>query len=133
LLELYRQRGEAGDQLGGWLFQAGLPLERALFDALSDALPGAVFGEHPVSMVQAEQLAAQGITLCWQEGLKLNCRGKRLRVLQIHQRPDLRALKQTVEEQCAAGVELLLLVVPPNSQIPPPMRELQTFVNLFNG
>ncbi len=133
LLELARQQKGADSHLGGWVFQSGLVLEHGLWEALSECLPGAAYGQRPVSTLQAEVLAAQGITLCWQEGVKLNCRGKRLRILQIRQRPDLRTLRQTVEEQCAAGVEQLLILVEPEPQTLPHLRELQTFINLFNG
>lgn len=133
LLELARQRNAGDSHLGGWMFQSGLILEHDLFAALSDCLPGAAYGQLPVSTLQAELLAAQGITLCWQEGIKLNCRGKRLRILQIRQRPDLRALRRTVEEQCAAGVEQMLILVEPDPHTLPSMRELRIFINLFNG
>jgi hypothetical protein len=132
LLELAAKHGR-GSHLAGWLFQAGAPLEREMFAALARSLPGACFGQRPVGSDQAEQLAAQGITLCWQDELALNCRGRGLRVLQIHQRPDLRSLRRTVEEQCAAGVEFLLLLVEPDPQTLLHMRELQTFTSLFNG
>lgn len=133
LLELAGQHGSADGHLAGWLFQAGLILEHGVFEALSRCLPGAAYGQRPVPTLQAEQLAAQGITLCWQEGISLNCRGKGLRVLQIRQRPDLRALRRTVEEQLGAGVEHLLLLVEPNPLTLPALRELQTFTTLFNG
>lgn len=134
LLELVsRQAPPHGERLGGWVFQAGLILEPAIFDALASCLPGAAYGERPVSVQQAEQLAAQGITLCWQEGMKLNCRGRRLRVLCIPQPPDLRQLHQAVEEQRAAGVEQLLLVVEPDPKAQSTLRQLQTFLNLVNS
>ncbi len=133
LLELARQQDLAAGHLAGWLFQSGLMLEHELFETLSSCLPGAAYGDRPVSTVQAEQLAAQGITLCWQENLKLNCRGRRLRVLQINQSPDLRVLRSMVDEQWTAGVEQLLFLVKPDLQAFPTFRELQTFVELFNG
>lgn len=133
LLELTRQLDAAAGHLGGWVFRSGLMLEHGLFEALSARLPGAAYGERPVSTVQAEQLAALGITLCWQEEVKLNCRGKRLRVLQISQQPDLRALRKMVDEQYAAGVEQLLFLVEPDLEAQRVLRELQTFINLFNS
>lgn len=133
LLELVLQQKRGGGRLAGWLFQAGLNLEHELFEALSRCLPGAAYGQRPVSVLQAEQLAAQGITLCWQEGMELNCRGKGLRVLQIRAQPDMRTLRRIVEEQSAAGVEHLLLLVEPNPMTIPLMRELQTFTDLING
>jgi hypothetical protein len=133
LLELASKHGGADSHLAGWLIPSGLILEHDLIDALSRSLPGAGYGQRPVGSDQAEQLAAQGITLCWQDELALNCRGRGLRVLQIHQAPDLRALRRTVEEQCTAGVEHLLLLVEPNPQTVPALRTLQTFTRLFNG
>ena len=133
LLELASQQGKGDSHIGGWLFQSGVILEHDLLSALLRWLPGAAYGQRPVPMLQAEQLAAQGITLCWQEDLLLNCRGRRLRVLQITQRPDLRALRRTAEEQSSAGVEQLLFLVEPNPQTLPILRELQTFVELFNS
>lgn len=134
LLELVSQlTPPVGEHLGGWLFHPGLMLEPVVFDALSKGLVGAAYGERPIPAQQAERLAAQGITLCWQEGMQLNCRGWRLRVMRIRQRPDLRLLRQTVEEQSAAGVEQLLLIVDPGPQTPAPLQELQTFIELVNG
>ena len=133
LLELASLPGKHDSHIGGWLFQSGLILETELFETLSSNLPGAAYGEHPVSTVQAEQLAAQGITLCWQQELALNCRGRGLRVLKISQRPELRVLRRTVEEQCAAGVGHLLLLIEPNPQTMPVLRDLQTFASLLNG
>ncbi len=133
LLELARQQDESRSHIGGWMFQSGLILEHELFEALSDCLPGAAYGQRPVSTLQAELLAAQGITLCWQEGVKLNCRGRRLRILQIRQRPDMRALRRTLEEQYAAGVDRLLIFVVPDPQTFPLLQELRTFIELYNG
>ena len=133
LLELASQQGESDGQLAGWVFKSGLMLEHGLFEALSGCLPGAAYGQHPVSAVQAEQLAAQGITLCWQDEAVLNCRGRGLRVLQISQRPDMRALRRTIEEQHAAGVERLLLLIEPNPQTLSAIRDLQTFTTLLSS
>lgn len=133
LLELVSQHGRADGHLAGWLFQAGLSLEHELFEALSRRLPGAAYGQRPVPALQSEQLAAQGVTLCWQEEAVLNCRGKGLRVLQIRERPDLRALRRIIDEQSAAGVEHLLLLVEPNPVTIPALRELLTFTSLLNG
>lgn len=133
LLELASQEREVADHLGGWLFQSGLILERELFEVLSNCLPGAGYGRRPVPALQAELLASQGVTLCWQEEVALNCRGTGLRVLEISQRPDLRALRRTVDEQYAAGVEQLLLLLQPNAQTLPALQELHTFTTLLNG
>ncbi len=133
LLELAAQQTTVNTHLGGWIFKSGLGVESELFEALVDCLPGAVYGDRPVSTVQAERLAALGITLCWQENIKLHCREKGLRILQITQRPDLRSLRITIEEQSAANVQQLLLMVEPNPQTVPFFRELQTFLNLLSG
>lgn len=134
LLELAsRHGGGANSHLGGWLFQSGLQLEHELVEALSNCLPGACYGPRPVGADQAEWLAAQGVTLCWQDEMVLNCRGRGLRVLQIRERPDMRALRRSVEEQSGAGVEQLLLLVEPNPDTLPLLRDLQTFTTLLNG
>lgn len=133
LLELAERQDTTDNHLGGWLIQSGIILEHEMFEALSDSLPGAVYGQRPVSTQQAEQLSAQGITLCWQDEMKLNCRGRWLRVLQISHPPDLRILRKTIEEQYIAGVELLLILVKPGPHVSQHMRELQTLINLLNS
>ncbi len=53
--------------------------------------------------------------------------------MQIRERPDLRALRRIIDEQSAAGVEHLLLLVEPNPMTIPALRELLTFTSLLNG
>jgi hypothetical protein len=133
LLELLSQADNGQGLLAGWLFRTGLKLEYGLFQALAAKLPGAAYGKSPLPTVQAEQLAAEGITLCWQDGEQLNCRGNGLRVLQITSYPDLRTLRQTVEEQAAEGVGRLLLLLKPRAATPAQMHDLLTFITLLSG
>lgn len=133
LLELLEQGSHGPGQLSGWLFHSGVRLEHGLLLALTALLPGAVFGEAPVPAVRAEQLASAGLTLCWQDGDELNCRGRRLRVLQINHPPDLKSLRRIVDEQAAAGTERLLLLLSAEALTPTLMPELSTFITLLNG
>jgi hypothetical protein len=133
LLELLSQADSEQGRLAGWLFHGTFRPERGLLKALTAVLPGAAYGEAPLPARQAEQLAAEGITLCWQDGDELNCRGSGLRVLQITARPDLRTLRRIVEEQAAAGAKRLLLLLKPVVESPALMRELHTFTTLING
>lgn len=133
LLELLARAHSAQGQLAGWLFHSGLRLEHGLLKALSAVLPGAAFGEAPVPAVRAEQLAAEGLTLCWQDGEQLNCRGNGLRVLQISSAPDLRSLRQTIEDQASAGAGRLLLLLKPGAVTSAQMHDLLTFIALLNG
>jgi hypothetical protein len=133
LLELLGQGDLGGGQLAGWLFHSGLRLEHGLLEALAAALPGAVYGDAPVPAMQAERLAAAGITLCWQDGDELNCRGTGLRVLQICRPPELRALRRTIEAQTSAGAERMLLLLKPEAATPSLIRDLYTFTTLLNG
>lgn len=121
------------DKLGGWLFRSGLKLDYGLLRRLTAILPGAVYGDSPVPSVQTEQLAAEGITLCWQDGDNLNCRGNGLRVLQIGQSPDLRSLRLRIEEEAAAGTERLLLILQPQVTTFVLMRDLYTLSALLNS
>jgi hypothetical protein len=134
LLELMsEERGGLPGRPAGWLFRDGLKLEHDLLNRLVTVLPGAAYGEAPVPMVQTEQLAAEGITLCWQDGYTLNCRGNGLRVMQITVPPDLRLLRQSIEEQAAAGAERMLLLLKPEAASAASMRDLHTFISLLNG
>jgi len=133
LLELMTHIVPGRGQVAGWLFQSGLRLEHGLFEALASALPGAAFGASPLPLVQAEQLAAEGITLCWEDGEQLNCRGTGLRVLQLASYPDLRQLRQIIEEQAADGTEKLLIMIKPGAVTTAQMHDLLTLITLFNG
>ena len=134
LLELLsRQQGDKGVIPAGWLFQGGLKLEYGLLKQLAAALPGAAYGEAPVPAVQTEHLAAEGLTLCWQDGYTLNCRGGGVRVLQITTPPDLRRLRRSVDEQAAAGASRLLLLLKPEAASAALMRDLHTFTLLIKG
>lgn len=133
LLELITQAGQGRGHMAGWLFQSGLRLEHGLFEVLASALPGAAFGTSPLPLVQAEKLAAEGITLCWQDGEQLNCRGTGLRVLQLSRYPELRHLRQIIEEQAADGTEKLLIMVKPGAVSSAQMHDLLTFISLLNG
>jgi hypothetical protein len=115
------------------LFRSGLKLEHGLFVELASVLPGAAFGEAPLPSVQTEQLAAEGITLCWQDGLQLNCRGRGLRVLQLSSYPDLRELRRIVDEQAEVSTEKLLIMVQPGAASADQMHDLITFITLLNG
>ncbi len=133
LLELLSRNADGSEKLAGWLFRSGLKLEHDLLKRLTAALPGAAYGESPVPTVQTERLASEGITLCWQDEYALNCRGTGLRVLQISQSPDLRRLRQSIDEQAAAGTERLLLLLKPEAATFALMRDLYTLSTLLNG
>jgi hypothetical protein len=133
LLELLAGQAAFPGRVAGWLLHAGASLEHALVAELSRALPGAAYGEAPLATVQAEQLAAEGVTLCWQDGDQLNCRGHRLRVMQISRPPALRALRRLIDAQNEAGTERLLLLLKPEALTPSVMQELQTLIALLNG
>jgi len=133
LLELLPQAKNTPGEVAGWLFRSGLKLEQKLFQALATSLPGGAFGESPLPSVQAEQLAAEGITLCWQDGGNLNCRGSGLRVMSLMTKPEPRALRRLAEEQAAAGASRLMLLLLPGAVTSAEMHDLLTLVSLLNG
>lgn len=133
LLELLPLVAQAPGQVSGWLFRSGLKLEQRLFSELAARLAGGAYGDTPLPAVQAEQLASEGITLCWQDGGELNCRGNGLRVMQLTAMPDMRALRQLIDEQAAAGAHRLLLLLQPTALTSAQMHDLLTFVTLVNG
>lgn len=133
LLELVAGIDTELDKLGGWLFRSGVKLDHDLLRRLTANFPGAAYGDSPVPTVQTEQLAAEGITLCWQDGDNLNCRGKGLRVFQPGQSSDLRHLRRRIKEEAAAGTERLLLLLRPQLTTFALMRDLYTLSALLNS
>jgi len=133
LLELLPLVENTAGQVAAWLFRSGLKLEHRLFNILATQRPGGTYGEAPLPAVQTEQLAAEGITLCWQDGVQLNCRGNGLRILQLTTMPELRDLRQLADAQQTAGANRLLLLLKPGAVTPAQMHDLLTLTNLING
>jgi len=133
LLELLPKVEHTPGEVAGWLFRSGLKLEHGLFKDLVEQLPGGAYGEAPLPIVQAEQLAAEGITLCWQDGVELNCRGNGLRVVQLSSMPELKNLRQLADTQASSGASSLVLLVLPGAVTSSQMFDLLTLTYLLNG